>query len=143
MSCNCNQPIQPVQSVQAPHICGMPEPSCRCQMKEGPRKANMKFCDVCDPCSANESNVKLCAYVVPNLEEGRYYRNSFIFSQEDDTAYYISPDRSEIPFGSRPLFLDDADPTTLNKKNTVVYDVKNKKAYVFGPDGSYMTLTGE
>lgn len=119
---------------------------CGCQkMKPEPqRKGIVKFCDICDPCRPTTSDVRLCAFVVPTLEDGRYYKNSFIFVQEDDSTYYISDDRSEIPFGSRPKFINDFDPTTARTfKSTVVYDVKNKKSYVYDPEGNYMVITGE
>lgn len=104
------------------------------------KKGVVQFCDVCDPCNPASSNVKLCAFVVPTLEEGRYFRNSFIFVQEDDSVYYISDDRSEIPFGSRPKFIDNFDPEAVKFKSTVVYDTKNKMGYVYGPDGTYMSM---
>lgn len=121
MSCNCNQP-KPV--------------------KQAPRKGVVKFCDICDPCNEAVSNVRLCAFVVPTLEEGRYYKNSFIFVQEDDSVYFISDDRSEIPFGSRPKFIEDFDPNdaAVTFKSTVVYDVKNQTGYVYDPEGNRMSI---
>lgn len=118
---------------------------CGChEMKPEPqRKGVVRFCDVCDPCCAKKSNVRICAFVVPTLEDGRYYKDSFVFVQEDDSTYYISDDRSEVPFGSRPKFIDDFDPTEKTYKSTVIYDVKNKKQYVYDPEGNYMTVTGE
>ena len=133
MSCNCNE--------KRPNLntwgCG-----CNKMPEEPQRKGVVKFCDICDPCNPAVSNVKLCAFVVPTLEEGRYFKNSFIFVQEDDSVYFISDDRSEIPFGSRPKYIDDFDPTdSVNKfKSTTVYDLKNHAAYVYGPDGTYMTI---
>jgi len=120
MTCNCNQP-----------------------KTDGPkRKGVVKFCDICDPCNEAKSNVRLCAFVVPTLEEGRYYRNSFIFVEEDDSVYYISDDRSEIPFGSRPKFIEDFDPTdaAIHYKSTVVYDVKNHAGYVYDPEGNMVSI---
>lgn len=123
MSCNCNE--------KHPHK----ETPCE---RPKDRKGIVKVCDLCDPCEENVSNVKLCAFIVPTLEEGRYYRNSFIFVQEDESVYYISDDRSEIPFGSRPKFIEDFDPTdpTMSFKSTVVYDVKNSAAYIYDPEGN-------
>lgn len=122
MSCNCNEKH--------------PQKETPCERPKD-RKGIVKVCDLCDPCEENVSNVKLCAFIVPTLEEGRYYRNSFIFVEEDESVYYISDDRSEIPFGSRPKFIDDFDPTdpTVSFKSTVVYDVKNSAAYIYDPDG--------
>lgn len=124
MSCNCNK--------QEP----MPTPS-------KPRKGVVKFCDICDPCSEAATNVRICAFVVPTLEEGRYFKNSFIFVQEDDSVYFISDDRSEIPFGSRPKFIDNFNPldSANSFKNTVVYDLAGQAGYVYGPDGNYMTIS--
>lgn len=137
MSCGCN------------HDCGCnqyPPVSHRCKCKGAPVtpevKGEVKFCDLCDPCNENASTVRICAFVVPTLEDGRYYKNSFIFVQEDDSTYYISDDRSEIPFGSRPKFIDNFDPTSPENKfkSSVVYDLKNKRAWVYGIDGSSMEL---
>ena len=121
---------------------GMNTWGCGCnKMPEEPqsakRKGVVKFCDVCDPCNECASNVKLCAFVVPTLEDGRYYKNSFVFTQDEETVYYISDDRSEIPFGSRPKYINDFDPddVELAYKNTVVYDVKNRVAYVYDNNG--------
>ena len=125
--------------------------SCNCQHRaaESPekivskvKKGTVKFCDICDPCNECATNVKICAFVVPTLEEGRYFRNSFIFVQEDDSVYFISDDRSEIPFGARPKFIDDFDPTdgAIHYKSTVVYDVKNLAGYVYDPEGNMMTM---
>lgn len=125
--------------------------SCNCQHRaaESPekivskvKKGTVKFCDICDPCNECVTNVKICAFVVPTLEEGRYFKNSFIFVQEDDSVYFISDDRSEIPFGSRPKFIEDFDPTdaAVHYKSTVVYDVKNHAGYVYDPEGNMVTI---
>ena len=136
MTCNCNDKSKRINTW-----------GCGChEMPQEPRSRGIvKFCDICDPCNQTGSTVRICAFVVPTLEDGRYYKNSFVFVQEDDSTYYISDDRSEIPFGSRPKFIDDFDPDdAANKfKRTVVYDVKNKKSYVYGEDGTYMTINGE
>ena len=126
--------------------------SCNCQHRaaESPeqivskaRKGVVKFCDICDPCDENHTNVKICAFVVPTLEEGRYFKNSFIFVQEDDSVYFISDDRSEIPFGSRPKFIEDFDPTAtdIHYKSTIVYDVKNSVGYIYDPEGRMVTIS--
>lgn len=146
---NCGQPCDcdaPKRHDNNPRP-GINTWGCGCQqMKPEPqRRGVVKFCDLCDPCRPAKSTVRLCAFVVPTLEDGRYYRNSFVFVQEDDSTYYIGDDRTEIPFGSRPKFIDDFDPEdpTNKFKRTVVYDIKNKKQYVYGEDGTYMVITGE
>lgn len=133
MSCNCHEEHSNLNTWG----CG-----CNKMPEEPKRKGVVKFCDICDPCAEGVTNVKICAFVVPTLEEGRYYKNSFIFVQEDDSVYFISDDRSEIPFGSRPKFIDNFDPEdpTVNYKSCVVYDLVNQTAYVYGPDGAYMTI---
>lgn len=134
MSCNCHE--EPRTNLNTW--------GCGCnKMPEEPRKKGVvKFCDICDPCAEGVTNVKICAFVVPTLEEGRYYKNSFIFVQEDDSVYFISDDRSEIPFGSRPKYIENFDPEdSANKfKNTTVYDMVGMAAYVYGPDGTYLTI---
>lgn len=131
MTCNCNN--HPVSR------------RCACSRGDTPtpnKKAVVGFCDICDPCEENVSEARICAFVVPTLEEGRYFRNSFIFVQEDDSVYFITNERSEIPFGSRPKFIDGFDPEDpeIHFKNTVVYDLQGQAAYVYGPDGNYMTI---
>lgn len=122
MTCSCNEQPRP----QSPQ-----------------RKGVVTFCDLCDPCNEAASNVRLCAFVVPTLEDGRYFRNSFVFVQEDDSVYYIDDRRSEIPFGSRPKFIDHFDPEDAANafKSTTVYDLANGKAYVYGPDGTMMQIS--
>lgn len=133
MSCNCHEEHSNLNTW-----------GCGCnKMPEEPRKKGVvKFCDICDPCAEGVTNVKICAFVVPTLEEGRYFKNSFIFVQEDDSVYFISDDRSEIPFGSRPKYIDNFDPTdsAINFKSCTVYDLANSIGYVYGPDGAYMTI---
>lgn len=133
MSCNCHEEHSNLNTWG----CG-----CNKMPREPMKKGVVKFCDMCDPCNENVSTVKLCAFVVPTLEDGRYYKNSFVFVQEDDSVYYISDDRSEIPFGTRPKFINEFDPTdtAVKFKNTVVYDMTNKKGFVYGPDGNYLTF---
>lgn len=117
--------------------------SCNCHNKEKmpeQRKGIVKLCDICDPCNEATSNVRLCAFVVPTLEEGRYFKNSFVFTQDEDATYYISDDRSEIPFGARPKFIDNFDPSEADFKNTVVYDLANSIAYVYNDKGERATI---
>lgn len=129
-NCGCNQyPAVPYR--------------CKCHGHQGGEpqvKGEVKFCDLCDPCNMKASTVRLCAFVVPTLEDGRYYKNSFVFTQDEDATYYINEDRSEIPFGTRPKFIDDFVPAEYRVKNSIVFDMENKKAYVFGPDSAYMEL---
>lgn len=134
MSCNCHEEHSNLNTWG----CG-----CNKMPEEPKRKGVVKFCDICDPCAPQKSNVRLCAFVVPTLEEGRYFRNSFIFVQEDDSVYYISDDRSEIPFGSRPKFIEDFNPEDpANKfKSSVVYDVKNGAGYIYDPTGRVVTIS--
>lgn len=133
MSCGCNHGYDQYPPVSK---------RCKCKGAPGPidTKGVVDFCDLCDPCNEHASTVRICAFVVPTLEDGRYYKNSFVFTQDEDATYYISDDRSEIPFGTRPKFIDDFDPTTYKVKNSMVFDMKNQKAFVFGPDSASMGL---
>ena len=137
MTCGCkNETGEPRPNMNT-WGCG-----CNKMPAEPMRKGVVKFCDLCDPCNEAVSNVRLCAFVVPTLEEGRYYKNSFIFVQDEDAVYYISDDRSEIPFGSRPKFINDFDPNNpeIHYKDTVVYDVKNQAAYIYDDDGNRVSM---
>lgn len=129
MTCGCNGSFKPDRRP----VASAP--------RRGLPKGAVKFCDVCDSCNENISNVKICAFVVPTLDEGRYYKNSFVFVEEEDSVYYITEERGEIPFGTRPIFADDYDPLTApSRRNNVVYDMKNSIAYVYGPDKRYKTF---
>jgi hypothetical protein len=85
--------------------------------------------------------VKICSFVVPNLEEGQTFRNSFIYNQEDDSVYYITDDNTPIRFGSSPMFIDAFDPTSKQIPRQTVYDFDNNVAYVYAPDGTYRTFS--
>lgn len=129
--------------------CGNNCPKCRCTLR-GPlnptptppmpcqQRGRVEVCEACDPCEPCESMVRICTFVVPTLSEGRWFRNSFIFVQDEEATYYISDNGDEIPFGSRPMFRENFDPTAVELKSQVVYDVNNKMMWVFNPLGEYV-----
>lgn len=127
-------------------ICNQAAPKCRCALRgvthtcSKPRRAFIDTCTDCDPCETRESMMKICSFVVPTLEEGRYFRDSFVYNQEDDSVYYIDDTGTELAFGARPMFIEDFDPTERQIPRQVVYDFKNNKAHVFGPDGSHRSF---
>jgi uncharacterized lipoprotein YddW (UPF0748 family) len=84
--------------------------------------------------------VKICSFVVPNLEEGQAFHNSFVYNQEDDSVYYISDDGTPTRFGSSPMFIDSFVPDSRKIPRQTVYDFANNIAYVYGPDGRYRTF---
>ncbi len=133
MSCNC--------SCQG---CGQPVRLCRCPLgkKEHtcPKRAYIKECTDCDPCQSCESMVKICSFVVPTLEEGQAFRNSFIYNQADDSVYYISDDGTPTRFGSSPMFIDNFDPASRTVPRQTIYDFANNVAYVYAPDGRYRSF---
>lgn len=99
------------------------------------QRAYISQCEDCNPCKPKEEMVKICTFVAPTLEDARYYRNSFVFVQEDDSVYYISDDGTDTPFGSRPIFKDDFNPLHKAIPRQTVYDFKNNIGYVYSPDG--------
>lgn len=120
--------------------------SCRCPIiKPKPERAVVKPCENCDTCAPADSTVRLCAFTVPTLEEGRYYKNSFVYVEEENTTYYISDDRSEIPFGTRPYYIDDFDPDAPGPayKKALVYDLKNKALYIYDANGNMLRVSLE
>lgn len=119
--------------------CGQPPKLCRCPSNK-PQRAFIENCTDCDPCKPCESMVKICSFVVPNLDEGKAFRNSFIYNQDDDSVYYITDDTTPIRFGSSPMFIDYYQPESRTPERQVVYDFESNKAYVYGPDGSYRTF---
>lgn len=132
MSCNC-----------LCNGCGQPVRTCRCPLKKPhkcPERACVQSCSDCDPCQPCESMVKICSFTVPDLEEGRTFRNSFIYNQEDDSVYYITDDGSPIRFGSSPMFIDNFQPDDRKIPRQVVFDFVSNKAYIYDPEGNYITV---
>lgn len=125
--------------------CGQPKKLCRCPKKstetpEAPQRAYIAECTDCDPCRPCESMVKICSFVTPTLTEGQRFRNSFVYNQEDDSVYYISDDGTPTRFGSSPMFIDNFNPEDKAIPRQTVFDFANNKAYIFNPEGSYVTV---
>lgn len=129
MSCNCNG-------------CGQPQRLCRCPKGKGeaPKRAYIAECTDCDPYRPCKSMVKICSFVTPTLTEGQRFRNSFVYNQEDDSVYYISDDGTPTRFGSSPMFIDNFNPEDKAIPRQVVFDFANNKAYIFNPEGEYITI---
>ncbi len=87
-----------------------------------------------------ESRIKICIHNVPNLEDGRYVKSSFIFAEDNGTAYYIDDLGGEISFGQQPLFINNFDWENTAIKRATVYDFANHKGYVYDPDGALMSF---
>lgn len=125
--------------------CGQLPAKCRCALRPGPKpgchhkepRAFVAPCSDCDPCCPRKSMVKICSFVVPTLEEGRVFRDSFIFNQEDDAVYYINDDGTELPFGARPMFIEGFDPTKRVIPRQTVFDFSKNKGYVYDATGAY------
>jgi len=125
--------------------CGQPKKLCRCPKKstetpEVPQRAYIAECTDCDPCRPCESMVKICSFVTPTLTEGQRFRNSFVYNQEDDSVYYISDDGTPTRFGSSPMFIDNFNPEDKVIPRQTVFDFANNKAYIFNPEGEYVTV---
>ena len=125
--------------------CGQPKKLCRCPKKstetpEVPQRAYIAECTDCDPCRPCESMVKICSFVTPTLTEGQRFRNSFVYNQEDDSVYYISDDGTPTRFGSSPMFIDNFNPEDKAIPRQTVFDFANNKAYIFNPEGEYVTV---
>lgn len=129
MSCNC---------------CGQPKKLCRCpkgkSSPEAPERAYIAPCTDCDPCRPCKSMVKICSFIAPTLTEAQAFRNSFVYNQEDDSVYYISDDGTPTRFGSSPMFIDNFNPDDKAIPRQTVFDFANNKAYVFNPEGEYITI---
>lgn len=129
MSCNC---------------CGQPKKLCRCpkgkSSPETPERAYIAPCTDCDPCRPCKSMVKICSFIAPTLTEAQAFRNSFVYNQEDDSVYYISDDGTPTRFGSSPMFIDNFNPDDKQIPRQAVFDFANNKAYVFNPEGEYITI---
>lgn len=122
--------------------CGQPERLCRCPKGKGeaPKRAYIAECTDCDPCRPCESMVKICSFVAPTLTEGQRFRNSFVYNQEDDSVYYIDDAGTPTRFGSSPMFIDNFNPDDRKIPRQTVFDFANNKAYVYDPEGDYVTV---
>lgn len=127
--------------------CGLAPIKCRCSLRPGPKpcphapeRAFIAPCSDCDPCIPRKSLVKICSYVVPTLEEGRVFKDSFVFNQTDDTVYYITDDGTDIPFGSRPMIIDGFNPETRKVPRQMVFDFTNNAGYIFNAEGEYRII---
>lgn len=118
--------------------CNCGKTPCRCpKMDSTPRRAYIDKCTDCDPCKSCDSMVKICSFVVANIEEGQTYHNSFVYNQQDDAVYYISDDGTPTRFGASPMFINAFNPEDNNIPRQTVYDFMNNKAYVYDPEGNY------
>lgn len=97
-----------------------------------------KACEECDGC---QSNVQICSFTVKETKEVRKYRNSLVYSEEDNTIYWVDNEGVPVITYRQPVFKDDFDPTNSNLVMNTAYDFKNNKAYVFDPAGEYRTFT--
>lgn len=122
--------------------CGQPERLCRCPKGKGeaPKRAYIAECTDCDPCRPCKSMVKICSFVAPTLTEGQRFRNSFIYNQEDDSVYYIDDAGTPTRFGSSPMFIDNFNPDDRSIPRQIVFDFVNNRAYVYSPEGEYVTV---
>lgn len=121
--------------------CGQPKKLCRCPQKgEAPKRAYIAECTDCDPCRPCESMVKICSFVAPTLTEGQRFRNSFVYNQEDDSVYYIDDSGTPTRFGSSPMFIDNFNPDDRAIPRQTVFDFANNKAYIYDPEGNYITV---
>lgn len=125
--------------------CKCPRPSCRCPIP--PRKpicpppvVSPESCDP-DDCRICHSNVRICSFVVKTTAEVRKYHNSLVYSEEDNTSYWVDDEGVPVITYRTPIYQDDFNPAEANVQMNTVYDFKNLKAYVFNPAGEYKVIT--
>lgn len=133
--------------------CGNNCPKCRCTLR-GPlnpmptprppmpclQRGRVEMCEGCDPCEPCESMVRICTFVVPTLDEGRWFRNSFVYVQDEETTYYISDNGDELPFGRGVVFRDDYTPVEGDFHGQIVADFPNKTGYLFNNTGQVLSF---
>lgn len=125
--------------------CKCPKVSCRCPIP--PRKpicpppvVSPESCDP-DDCRICHSNVRICSFVVKTTAEVRKYHNSLVYSEEDNTSYWVDDEGVPVITYRTPIYQDDFSPAEANVQMNTVYDFKNLKAYVFNPAGEYKVIT--
>lgn len=132
--------------------CGKSEPECKCPRPAScrcpipPRKpicpppvVSPESCDP-DDCRICHSNVRICSFVVKTTAEVRKYHNSLVYSEEDNTSYWVDDEGVPVITYRTPIYQDDFDPAEANVEMNTVYDFKNLKAYVFNPAGEYRQI---
>lgn len=122
--------------------CKCPKPaSCRCPIPPQkpicpPPVVSPESCDP-DDCRICHSNVRICSFVVKTTAEVRKYHNSLVYSEEDNTSYWVDDEGVPVITYRTPIYQDDFDPAEANVQMNTVYDFKNNRGYVFNPAGEY------
>lgn len=121
--------------------CGRPRRCSRCAIA-GPRPicpppvVSPESCDP-DDCRICHSNVRICSFVVKTTAEVRKYHNSLVYSEEDNTSYWVDDEGVPVITYRTPIYQDDFNPAEANVQMNTVYDFKNNRGYVFNPAGEY------
>ena len=122
--------------------CKCPKPSsCRCPVPQQkpicpPPVVSPESCDP-DDCRICHSNVRICSFVVKTTAEVRKYHNSLVYSEEDNTSYWVDDEGVSVITYRTPIYQDDFNPAEANVQMNTVYDFKNNRGYVFNPAGEY------
>lgn len=122
--------------------CNCPKPaSCRCPIPPQkpicpPPVVSPESCDP-DDCRICKSNVRICSFVVKTTAEVRKYHNSLVYSEEDNTSYWVDDEGVPVITYRTPIYQDDFDPAEASVEMNTVYDFKNNRGYVFNPAGEY------
>lgn len=121
--------------------CGKSAPECKCPIPPPnpicpPPVVSPESCDP-DDCRICHSNVRICSFVVKTTAEVRKYHNSLVYSEEDNTSYWVDDDGVPVITYRTPIYQDDFDPAEANVQMNTVYDFKNNRGYVFNPAGEY------
>lgn len=121
--------------------CKCPKPaSCRCPVPQKPIcPPSVVSPESCDPddCRICHSNVRICSFVVKTTAEVRKYHNSLVYSEEDNTSYWVDDEGVPVITYRTPIYQDDFDPAEASVQMNTVYDFKNNRGYVFNPAGEY------
>ena len=122
-------------------VCGRPRRCSRCAIARPrpicpPPVVSPEPCEQ-DDCRICKSNVRICSFTVKATDEVRKYHNSLVYSEENNTSYWVDDDGVPVITYRLPIYQDDFDPTTANVEMNTVYDFKNNRGYVFNPAGEY------
>ena len=122
-------------------VCGRPRRCSRCAIARPkpiypPPVVSPESCDP-DDCRICHSNVRICSFVVKTTAEVRKYHNSLVYSEEDNTSYWVDDEGVPVITYRTPIYQDDFDPAEANVEMNTVYDFKNNRGYVFNPAGEY------
>jgi hypothetical protein len=82
--------------------------------------------------------------VVDNFPEADVFRDAYVTVRAENATYHVDNVGNVVNVSRSPLYIDDFNPddigTHVPYKKVWIFDIANKLAYVYDPDGQYVTV---